>query len=141
MEASILSALERAERDAQDRRLEAEAEADRLLRDARERARAIEAAAGERARAAVDARRSDALAVARDEASGIDAADTGAGGPGGTTLSAPDRDDGRSARAVELVVAAVLGESDPTTGGSERGEPAGVAGPGRDSRGLEAVPC
>jgi vacuolar-type H+-ATPase subunit H len=143
VEASILSALERAERDAQDRRLEAEAAAARLLCDARDSARAVEAAAEERARAAVAALRDGALAAARDEARGIDAgvASVRRPDPAPAAAAARHEDDERFGRAVELVVAAVLGERDPTPAGSERDGPAGVAWSGPDAPETEAISC
>jgi Vacuolar (H+)-ATPase G subunit len=145
VEASILSALERAERDAQDRRLEAEAEAARLLHVARDRARVIEADADGRARAAVAALREDALAAARDQARAIDAADGTGHRPdeGPSTAGDRDEDGGRFLRAVELIVAAVLGESDPGTTArpTERGGPAGAAGPECEPSGIEAISC
>ena len=144
MEASILSALERAERDAQNRRLEAEAEAARLLRDARDGARAIEAAAEGRARAAVAALRDGALAAARDEARGIDAADSGARRRDASPATVGDGHAGDDpfGRAVELVVAAVLGERDLSASRlPERDGPAGAAGSGPDAPGIEAISC
>jgi vacuolar-type H+-ATPase subunit H len=145
VEASILSALERAERDAQDRRLEAEAEAVRLLRVARDRARTIETGAEGRARAAVAALREDALAAARGEARGIDSANGAARLPDEGPSIAGDRDeDGeRFLRAVEVVVAAVLGESNPGTTARpmDRARPAGASRPGLEPSGIEAIPC
>lgn len=144
VEASILSALERAERDAQERRLEAEAEADRLLRDARDRGHALEAAVEGRSRAAVDALRDGALAAARDEARGIDAAGASVRRPDEPPATVRDRggDDERFEWAVELVVAAVLGEREPTAARpTERAGTAGVAGSALDAPGIEAVSC
>ncbi len=51
-------------------------------------------------------------------------------------------DDERFGWAVELVVAAVLGERDPTAARpTERAGPAGVAGSALDAPGIEAVSC
>jgi len=111
-EPSILLELERAELAARERRLAAEAEAERLRGEARERAAAIEKAAAQRAADAVAARRRalrrGALTEVRDierEIAELEERDADARG----TAPVPRA-------AVDFVVSAVLGE--PTT--SER---------------------
>ncbi len=133
MEASILSVLERAERDAEDRRRRAEAEADRLIRDARDRARGIEAAATTRAEAAVAEMRRVALDAARAEAGRLAGAGAGVWQPIRSEL--PD-DSERFMRAVRLVIAAVLDEPDPAA----EGAPSRDAAPSGTTR-SEAAPC
>jgi Skp family chaperone for outer membrane proteins len=108
-EPSILLELERAELAARERRLAAEAEAQRLLSDARERAARIERESARRSTDAVAARRRalrrGALAEVRDIEQEIAAIDEQRAAESGCSAPRP---------AVELVVRAVLGE--PLTG-------------------------
>lgn len=106
MDGSGLAALERAELAARERRLAAMAEAERIVGAATERARAIEAEVPERTEAAVAARRDEHLERTAAAIAAIDeelvAFERGAVLPGPA--------DPAFERAVELVVAAVLGE-------------------------------
>lgn len=110
-EPSILLELERAELAARERRLAAEAEAERLLGDARERAAEIERAASQRVADAVAARRRALRRAALSEVRTIE----------GEISELEERDARAPAasavprQAVDLVVSAVLGES--TTAG------------------------
>jgi hypothetical protein len=106
MDASPLAILERAELAARERRLAATAEAEHILAAAAERAAAIEAAVPDRIAAALaDLRRTHAERAAAE----VQAIERELASLGATPL--PGRDDAFSA-AVELVVAAVLGERD-----------------------------
>ncbi len=105
MDPLVLSALEEAERQARERRQAAEAEADRLVHAALDRAREIEEEAESRSRAAVAGMRSAALEAARAEA---DALGRRRARPAAESEDPRARE--RFARAVDLVVTAVLGE-------------------------------
>jgi hypothetical protein len=106
MDGSGLAALERAELVARERRLTAMAEAERIVGAATERASAIEAALPERIAAALAARRDEhrertaaAIAAIDEELAEFE-----------RRAVPPGPSDPAFERAVELVVAAVLGE-------------------------------
>ncbi len=106
MDGSGLAALERAELAARERRLAAMAEAERIVAVATERARAIEAELSERIAVAVATRRREhrertetAIAVVDEELAEFE-----------RRAVLPGPADPAFERAVDLVVAAVLGE-------------------------------
>ena len=107
IEVSVLAKLERAEQAARERRLSAEAEAERELEAAVRTVGEIEAGAPARTTAALAALREDHLRRARDGIATIEAelAALEVGGAGGP------RERERFGQAVEQVVAAVLGET------------------------------
>jgi hypothetical protein len=113
VERTILGALERAELDARERRLAAQAEADRLLEAARTASAELEAGLEARIEDAIAALRLDLLeradrdvAAIEQELTGLDRAAAG-GSAGGRGRAERARFDA----AVAAVVAAVLGES------------------------------
>jgi hypothetical protein len=122
MDLSPLAILERAELAARERRLAAGAEADDILAAAEERVAAIEAETPDRVAAAiVDVRRRhEERAEAEVQAIGRELADLPA---------SPARVDGETAfaAAVELVVAAVLGE--PASGAAAHSAPGSAPDP------------
>lgn len=105
MQSAILLELERAELAARERRLRAEAEAERLLSDARAQAEALEAGGDEAIREALASRRRELEAEADRAIAAIEAelaALTAAPTTGGS--------DPAFSRAVDLVIGAVLAE-------------------------------
>ena len=114
-ESEILAKLERAELAARERRLEAQATADRILDDARLSAERLRAGAEARIAAELEAFRRRTLGEAAREVAEIEAAIAALDrqrGPEGRGPAAPDHGPGFE-RAVEAVVAAVLGETGP----------------------------
>jgi hypothetical protein len=110
METAPLATLERAELAAREKRLAASAEADRIMADATERATAIATGVPDRIMAALAELRHAHDERAAREIAGIErelaALETASGSDG----------DGAFATAVDLVVAAVLGETGAVVG-------------------------
>jgi len=114
-ESAILAELERAELAARERRLEAQATADRIHDDARLSAERIRAGADARITTELEAFRRRTLDEAAREVAEIEAriaALDREAGPVGEAPSMADHGSGFE-RAVEAVVAAVLGETGP----------------------------
>jgi hypothetical protein len=109
-ETSILTRLERAELEARERRLAAEAEAERLLETAARDAREIEAGSAAEIRRALAALRTQHVEHANEEVARIDAKLAEIDRSPGVDASAAAVVDRRFETAVQLVVEAVLME-------------------------------
>jgi vacuolar-type H+-ATPase subunit E/Vma4 len=105
-DAAVVAELERVELAARERRLIAQAEADRILAEADRTAAEIESGVGARIDAALAEKRRDLLERATTEAAAIDAAVASDDDREGRVARSPAFDD-----AVESLVAAVLGET------------------------------
>jgi hypothetical protein len=117
VESAILAELERAELAARERRLAAQAEADRIVEQARLTAAGIAAGLDARVAEELEAFRRETLDGAELEAAAIERELAELGGPGDAGRSAAGSPEPGSERspgfetAVDVVVAAVLGET------------------------------